>query len=199
MIWTDPMTNFIVTNPYDPTHPATDINHPNGGEGHSVYSMKAGTVIESQKDDRALLATYPQYDRGNYVLVDHGGGELVYYCHLKGSRSPTGPISQDNWLGYVGSTGFTTDAAGNPAYAPHCHIRASRNGEDFDWFKEYSEERKQVMEPTIIDALNLIWDRLDRIQQGLSTNWQDVSTPIQLAEEAKQDGVVEIKKRIGLQ
>ena len=48
--------------------------------------------------------------------------------------------------------------------------------------------------PTLVESLTLIWDRLDKIQE--QTEDQAVKD---LAESAKQEGVVEAKKTIGLQ
>ena len=58
------------------------------------------------------------------------------------------------------------------------------------------EELVKEEEPSvasIVDSLNLIWDRLDKIQQAT----QDQAI-IDLAEDAKQQGVVAIKQAIGL-
>lgn len=143
MIWGSPMDEWRVTNPFSATHPATDINHPNGGEGHAVYFMKAGTILADKRDDRPELAQHPEWDRGEYVQIDHGGGEVLFYCHFQTpvERYPVGALVPKRWIaGRVGSTGYTR--------GPHCHIRCTINGVDFDWYAEYLAERSFDMHLT---------------------------------------------------
>ena len=61
----------------------------------------------------------------------------------------------------------------------------------------FAEIPSEVSMQTVVDSLNLVWNRLDRIQKA--AQGETIESIVSLAEEAKQLGVVEIKKSIGLQ
>ncbi|MBI2888176.1 MAG: N-acetylmuramoyl-L-alanine amidase [Chloroflexi bacterium] len=81
----------------------------------------------------------------------------------------------------------------------HSEINSQKTdpGPLFSWEKllqtEAPEEATDM--PSIVDSLNVIWEKLSQIQADSSAS----TTVKELAEDAKQKGVVEIKKAIGLQ
>ncbi|MHB1152132.1 MAG: murein hydrolase activator EnvC family protein [Eubacteriales bacterium] len=81
------------------------------GYGTDVYASNGGKVIK---------ATY-HYSYGNYVLIDHGGGQATLYAHFSKLRVSEGDmVSQGDVIGLGGSTGYST---GN-----HIHFEVRING-----------------------------------------------------------------------
>jgi murein DD-endopeptidase MepM/ murein hydrolase activator NlpD len=79
--------------------------------GSNVYAANGGKVIK---------ATY-HYSYGNYILIDHGGGQATLYAHnskLLVSEGDT--VSKGDVIALAGSTGAST---GN-----HIHFEVRING-----------------------------------------------------------------------
>ena len=79
-------------------------------EGAEVYAVAGG------------IATAADYDveKGNYVVLDHGGGLETEYQHMKSLLVSAGQsVVQGQVLGYVGSTGNST--------GPHLHFEARQD------------------------------------------------------------------------
>lgn len=71
--------------------------------------------------------TAADYDveKGNYVVLDHGGGLETEYQHMKSLLVSAGQsVVQCQVLGYVGSTGNST--------GPHLHFEARQDGAPAD-------------------------------------------------------------------
>ena len=71
--------------------------------------------------------TAADYDveKGNYVVLDHGGGLETEYQHMKSLLVSAGQsVVQGQVLGYVGSTGNST--------GPHLHFEARQDGAPAD-------------------------------------------------------------------
>ena len=95
---------------YDPEngHPGIDFA---AEEGAEVYAVADGIVTTADYDA----------EKGNYVVLDHGGGLETEYQHLKSSLVSAGQsVVQCQVLGYVGSTGNST--------GPHLHFEARQDG-----------------------------------------------------------------------
>ncbi len=97
-------------------HDALDITLANFREmdgGVKVLSAAAGTIVETH---------FGEFDRNteagnataNYIVMDHGGGWRTYYYHLRNvqfSHIAVGQtLQRGSILGYVGSSGSSTDA-----------------------------------------------------------------------------------------
>lgn len=79
-------------------HSGTDIG---AGDGVAVRSCNSGRVVMA----RQLQV------RGNMVIVDHGGGLLSGYAHLREFSVAEGQlVGQGDPVGLVGSTGLSTGA-----------------------------------------------------------------------------------------
>ena len=99
---------------YDPEngHPGIDFA---AEEGAEIYAVAGGIVTAADYDA----------EKGNYVVLDHGGGLETEYQHLKSSLVSAGQsVVQSQVLGYVGSTGNST--------GPHLHFEARQDGAPAD-------------------------------------------------------------------
>ena len=99
---------------YDPEngHPGIDFA---AEEGAEVYAVAGGIVTTADYDA----------EKGNYVVLDHGGGLETEYQHLKSLLVSAGQsVVQGQVLGYVGSTGNST--------GPHLHFEARQDGAPAD-------------------------------------------------------------------
>lgn len=99
---------------YDPEngHPGIDFA---AEEGAEVYAVAGGIVTTAAYD----------VEKGNYVVLDHGGGLETEYQHMKSLLVSAGQSAvQGQVLGYVGSTGNST--------GPHLHFEARQDGAPAD-------------------------------------------------------------------
>lgn len=99
---------------YDPEngHPGIDFA---AKEGAEVYAVAGGIVTAADYD----------VEKGNYVVLDHGGGLETEYQHMKSLLVSAGQaVVQGQVLGYVGSTGNST--------GPHLHFEARQDGAPAD-------------------------------------------------------------------
>ena len=99
---------------YDPEngHPGIDFA---AEEGAEVYAVADGIVTTADYDA----------EKGNYVVLDHGGGLETEYQHMKSLLVSAGQsVVQSQVLGYVGSTGNST--------GPHLHFEARQDGAPAD-------------------------------------------------------------------
>ena len=84
-------------------------------EGAEVYAVAGGIVTTAAYD----------VEKGNYVVLDHGGGLETEYQHMKSLLVSAGQsVVQGQVLGYVGSTGNST--------GPHLHFEARQDGAPAD-------------------------------------------------------------------
>ena len=114
-----------------------------GGVGwrvHPVYKYKSchtgvdsgapkGTPIRAAADG-VVLSTTVSRAYGNMTLIDHGGGMVTMYAHQSQfAVSPGQVVDNQDVIGYVGSTGFST--------GPHLHFEVHLNGVPYNpmgWF-----------------------------------------------------------------
>lgn len=79
--------------------------------GANVYASNSGTVIKAES----------HYSYGNYVLIDHGGGQATLYAHNSSLLVSVGDVvSKGDVIALAGSTG---DSTGN-----HVHFEVRING-----------------------------------------------------------------------
>ncbi|BAK98731.1 putative metalloendopeptidase [Oscillibacter valericigenes Sjm18-20] len=90
-----------------------------------VLAAKAGTVIISQ-----YSSSY-----GNYVVINHGGGNATLYAHLSSRKVSVGDtVTQGQVIGITGCTGHST--------GPHLHFGITEDGEWVDPLKYLSDYTK---------------------------------------------------------
>ena len=84
-------------------------------EGAEVYAVAGGIVTAADYD----------VEKGNYVVLDHGGGLETEYQHMKSLLVSAGQsVVQGQVLGYVGNTGNST--------GPHLHFEARQDSAPAD-------------------------------------------------------------------
>ena len=94
--------------PADGHHTGTDLGAP------------AGTPVGATNHGRVVLARQLR-QRGNMVVVDHGGGLMSGYAHMASFAVAQGELVRaGDTLGFVGSTGLSTGA--------HLHWEMSAGG-----------------------------------------------------------------------
>ncbi len=114
-----------------------------GGVGwriHPVYKYKSchtgvdsgapsGTPIRAAASG-VVLSTTVSRAYGNMTLIDHGDGMVTMYAHQSQfGVSPGQAVGNQDVIGYVGSTGFST--------GPHLHFEVHLNGVPYNpmgWF-----------------------------------------------------------------
>lgn len=97
--------------PWGGSHRGLDITC-RGAMGKPIYAAESGTVT---------IASY-QGDLGNYVLIDHGGGEKTGYAHNSSLVVSVGQhVERGQLIAYMGSTGYS--------FGPHCHFVLIKNGQ----------------------------------------------------------------------
>jgi murein DD-endopeptidase MepM/ murein hydrolase activator NlpD len=97
---------------------------PAGHHGGTDIGVPAGTPVHATNDGTVVLAQLT-YVRGNFVIIDHGGGVFTGYGHMQSLAVTAGQtVKQGDILGYVGQTGLAT--------GPHLHWEMSVGGQLVD-------------------------------------------------------------------
>ena len=94
--------------------------------GGKVLRLRDGEpdhLVKTDADREALAGR----DCGNGIVVDHGGGWQVQYCHLKRGSiivKPGDRVEAGEVMGDVGASGL--------AQFPHLHVTVRKDGENYD-------------------------------------------------------------------
>lgn len=93
-------------------HTGIDIAN---NSGTPIYAAEAGKVFFSAHNG----------GYGNLIKIDHGGGMVTYYAHLRARQVSSGTsVTRGQLIGYMGSTGNST--------GPHLHFEVRINGTPVD-------------------------------------------------------------------
>ena len=116
-VWPVPSCSLITSRFGNRSRPTAGASSYHGGLdigaglGATIVAAKAGTVV---------LASY-NGGYGNCVMIDHGGGVVTLYGHMKSFAVGYGQhVNAGQTIGKVGSTGIST--------GPHCHFEVRING-----------------------------------------------------------------------
>jgi murein DD-endopeptidase MepM/ murein hydrolase activator NlpD len=116
---------FRITSTFSPRryHPVLGVYRAHAG---TDFGAPAGTPVKATAAGTVVFAGV-NGGYGNVVDVRHSGGYMTRYAHL--SRFAAGiragmRVSQEDLLGYVGSTGLAT--------GPHLHYELRKNGQPLD-------------------------------------------------------------------
>jgi len=103
---------------------------------HSGIDIGAGygTAILAAADGVVTTAAYDAGGYGNYLIIDHGNGNLTLYAHMSQMSVGVGQtVTQGQAIGLVGSTGLST--------GPHLHFEVYVGGTRVDpllYFSNYT-------------------------------------------------------------
>ena len=102
--------------------------HPISGKPHSHTGIDiaaaGGTPIYAAKGGQVITSAY-HWSYGNYVVLDHGGGNTTLYAHMSRRAVSEGQmVTQGQTIGYVGNTG---NSKGN-----HLHLEVRAGGQRTD-------------------------------------------------------------------
>ena len=93
---------------------------------------------------------------GNYVTIDHGGGMVSKYFHLKHGSIPASirvgtAVHKGDTIGYMGNTG--------DSYGAHLHFQLEQNGQAIDG-APYLRGQKTLGGLTADDYIQMIVDKV---------------------------------------
>lgn len=93
-----------------------------------------GTAILAAADGVVTTAAYNAGGYGNYIIIDHGNGNMTLYAHMSQMIAGVGQtVKQGQTIGLVGSTGLST--------GPHLHFEVYVGGTRVDpllYFSNYT-------------------------------------------------------------
>ncbi len=123
-----PVDCYLITSEYGyRVHPLQQTTKFHAGvdigaqSGQAIYASDTGVV--------ATAATNSSY--GNYVLINHGGGNATLYAHMSSMAVSSGQnVTKGQVIGYVGSTGWST--------GPHLHFEIRQSGSTVDPLQFFS-------------------------------------------------------------
>ncbi|NPV89660.1 MAG: M23 family metallopeptidase [Firmicutes bacterium] len=103
---------------------------------HSGIDIGAGygTAILAAADGAVTTAAYDAGGYGNYIIIDHGNGNMTLYAHMSQMSAGVGQtVKQGQTIGFLGSTGMST--------GPHLHFEVYVGGTRVDpllYFSNYT-------------------------------------------------------------
>lgn len=120
--WRDPAPGACVTSKFGPrSRPcrACSKNH------RGIDLAVCGSAVLAAASGRVMTTAYDRKG-GNYVAIDHGGGLVSYYLHLRmSSVQPGQRIAAGTKVGIAGRTGAASTGC-------HLHFEIRRNGKSID-------------------------------------------------------------------
>lgn len=138
------------------------------GFGQAIYAAGAGTVVavvddapDNREVDAARFETNRLADYGNYIIIDHGGGEFALYGHIKHASAK---VKAGEFV-RVGQRIAAIGASGS-SLMPHLHFQlqttADNDGEGlpsyFDHFRRLLGERSLTVERGQVDSGEIVED-----------------------------------------
>lgn len=87
--------------------------HPISGQTNSFHSgidlpAPSGTSVKAANSGTVIVSTYNS-GYGNYIMIDHGGGNVTLYAHLSSRSVSVGTaVTKGQHIGGVGTTGSST-------------------------------------------------------------------------------------------
>ncbi len=91
--------------------------------GVPVFAALDGVVVDTHDGEPDMNTVWAPQNQANYVIIDHGGGYLVWYFHLKRGSvavSRGQAVTAGTQIGLTGSSGFSN--------WPHLHLQTEKDG-----------------------------------------------------------------------
>jgi murein DD-endopeptidase MepM/ murein hydrolase activator NlpD len=91
--------------------------------GVPIFAVRDGVVVATHDGEPDMNTEWSPTARANYVLVDHGGGYLTWYLHMRSGSvavSPGQAVTAGTQLGLTGSSGLSN--------WPHLHFETHKDG-----------------------------------------------------------------------
>jgi hypothetical protein len=91
--------------------------------GVPIFAVLDGVVVDTHDGEPDMNTVWDDRNQANYVIVDHGGGYMTWYFHMrKGSVavSPGQTVTAGTQLGLTGSSGLSN--------WPHLHFQTEKDG-----------------------------------------------------------------------
>ena len=119
--WPTPGVTYCTSRFGPRVHPITGEHKNHGGLD---IGASYGTAIHASDGGTVFLAGWCG-SYGNCVMIDHGNGYTTVYGHMSSVAVSEGQsVSQNDVIGYVGSTGMST--------GPHLHFEVRQNNQRID-------------------------------------------------------------------
>ncbi len=121
--------------------------------GVAVFAAADGVVIATNdgEDDHNVSGSATP---GNYVFIDHGGGQIGYYYHLRKfsvAVSPTDTVVAGQQIGMAASSGNS--------FGPHLHFELERDGVTYEPFAGACRPGPSGWSnQTPLDRSHFLWD-----------------------------------------
>ena len=129
--WPLPSTT-VVTSPFGTR------THPIFGDSRFHYGIDIGGTHGAAivaADGGVVLSATTNASYGNYVIINHGGGNTTLYAHMSSMAVSSGSsVNKGDTIGYVGSTGWST--------GPHLHFEVRVNNAAVDPLQYFSNYTK---------------------------------------------------------
>jgi len=91
--------------------------------GVPVFAALDGVVVDTHDGEPDMNTVWDQNNLANYVIIDHGGGYVAWYFHLRKDSvavSPGQAVTSGTQIGLTGSSGFSN--------WPHLHLQTEKDG-----------------------------------------------------------------------
>jgi len=143
-------------------HPVLGIYRAHSG---TDFGAPAGTPVKVTASGTVIFAGV-NGGYGNVVDVRHSGGYMTRYAHL--SRFASGiragvKVSQEDLLGYVGSTGLAT--------GPHLHYELRKNGQPLDVRHAELPKGQPIEARYMAQFRSIVEGRLALLERATSTRY----------------------------
>ncbi len=117
-IWPSAASDYVTSFFGTRLHPILGIY-----KNHTGIDIGAGygTAILAAANGVVTTAAYDAGGYGNYIIIDHGNGNMTLYAHMSQMSAGVGQtVTQGQTIGLVGSTGMST--------GPHLHFEVYVGG-----------------------------------------------------------------------
>ncbi len=127
---TGPVLNYLCEHYGNDGHQGCDVGGLSWEEmaiGMPIFAAMDGTVVDTHDGDPDMNTSCEA--GGNYVIIDHGGGRICWYFHMRRNSVAVTigqPVVAGQQLGLVGSSGCS--------FGPHLHFQSMQDNNVYEPF-----------------------------------------------------------------